>query len=183
MDTNERLNDLESHISILEDERAILMRLYQYSYALDSGDKLQWLDCFTPDHVRTGAPVGHWTIGSEYRYEGLDAMDYYFDGHTHAPDLYHMHFLSQPRIQISGDVATNEAYAIRVDESSEGPYIESMVKYDDVLIRCDDGKWRFKERHITLIGWHDREFTSTIAANTRAKNKRPIPQGTTPPKL
>jgi hypothetical protein len=179
---NERLESIERRIATLEDEQAILKRLYDYSYALDSGDREAWLDCFTADHVRTGAPVGHWTIGSEYRYEGVDAMDYYFEGHTHAPDLFHMHFLSQPRILVSGDTATNEAYVVRVDENVEGPYIESMAKYNDILVRCDDGNWRFKERRLTLIGWLDREFSAKVSAETRARNKKPVPQGTRPPK-
>ncbi|HET6309889.1 MAG TPA: nuclear transport factor 2 family protein [Candidatus Nitrosotalea sp.] len=175
-----RLDQVERRLALLEAERAILARLYQYSYALDSGDKAKFMDCFTPDHVRWGGPGGRWTVGQNYRYEGLEAMEYYFDGHTHAPDLIHMHLLAEPLIRIDADRATSESYLIRVDENEDGPYVEAMAKYEDVLVRCDDGEWRIKERHVTVYGWLDRKSSAQALAEVRARNVRKVPPGTTP---
>jgi SnoaL-like domain len=175
-----RLDEVERRLAALEDERAILDRLYRYSYALDSGDRQAFLDCFTDDHVRTGASGGRWSIGGEYRYEGIAAMDYYFDSHTHAPDLVHVHFLGQPLVQLDGDRATTHSYLVRVDESPDGPYVDAIAIYDDGLVRCPDGAWRIKERRVTILGWLDRESSARVAAEVRARHQRAAPDGTRP---
>jgi hypothetical protein len=175
-----RLDDLEERLARLEDERAILARLYRYSYALDSGDREAFLDCFTPDHVRIGGPGGRWTIGGEYRYEGIAAMDYYFDSHTHAPELIHVHLLGQPLVEVAGNNGTSHSYLVRIDESPEGPYVDAIAIYDDELVRCPDGQWRIRERRVTILGWMDRESSARVAAEVRARNSQVAPSGTKP---
>jgi ketosteroid isomerase-like protein len=54
-----------------------------------------------------------------------------------------------PLIRVDGDTASVESYYARLDHRDEGPYIRSFGRYTDVLVRCDDGRWRFKERRAT----------------------------------
>ena len=46
-----RVSSLEERLQRLEDERAILDRLYAYCYSLDYGWRDEWLDCWTEDAV------------------------------------------------------------------------------------------------------------------------------------
>ena len=43
------MSSLEERVQRLEDERAILDRLYAYCTSLDYGHRDEWLDCWTED--------------------------------------------------------------------------------------------------------------------------------------
>jgi ketosteroid isomerase-like protein len=129
---------LEDRVRALEDERAILHTLYTYGHGIDYGLEQQFLDCWTNDAVLVWperAPiVGHAALAAAFR------------AHTHAPDVFHKHFMAEPRIEISGDRASVDCYFARVDDYDDGPQIRSFGRYRDVLVRCPDGRWRFQER-------------------------------------
>ncbi len=175
-----RIGALERRLARLEDEKAVVDRLQRYCIALDAGDKAEFLDCFTLDHVRSGAPAGRWSIPGEYRYEGIEAMGYYFDRHTHAPDLMHLHLLGQPIVLVDGDTAHAYSYLVRFDESPDGPYVDAIATYDDELVRCADGAWRIRVRKVAILGWLDRETSARVAAEVRSRSPRPAPKGSTP---
>lgn len=82
----------------------------------------------------------------ERRLAGREAIRDAFRGHTHAPDMFHKHLLFQPLIRLDGDRATVESGFARLDEGEDGPIVRSFGRYADVLVRCDDGRWRFAER-------------------------------------
>jgi ketosteroid isomerase-like protein len=132
---------LEERLAVLEAEREIMRTLYDYGYALDYGDEEAFLDCWLPDATM------HWP-NPPYRapFEGHEALRKAFSGHTHAPAIYHKHFVVDPRIAITGDSARVESYFTRLDTGADGPYLRGYGRYIDVLHRCPDGRWRFKER-------------------------------------
>ena len=45
------LEDLERRVALLEDERAILRRLFAYGHAIDYGDEEAWASCFAENGV------------------------------------------------------------------------------------------------------------------------------------
>jgi ketosteroid isomerase-like protein len=132
------LEELERRLRALEDERAILHTLYAYAHSIDYGDEALFVDCWAEDAVLEW-PWREPMVGHE-------ALTAAFRGHTHAPDVYHKHFMVEPRIAVAGDHATVECYYAKLDESAEGPRMSSFGRYRDVLRRGADGRWRFASR-------------------------------------
>jgi ketosteroid isomerase-like protein len=134
---------LEERLERLESEREILRTLTAYGNSLDYGEEEDWVGCYLDDGVL------HWPNPPwDGPFVGHDRLREAFRDHTHAPAIYHKHFVVDPRIEIEGDTARVESYFARLDVGDEGPYIRSYGRYRDVLRRCPDGRWRFQERRI-----------------------------------
>jgi ketosteroid isomerase-like protein len=133
---------VEERLALLENEREILRTLHAYGNSIDYGNEEEFIDCWLPDAEM------HWPIPPYAApFIGHDRIREAFRGHTHAPATYHKHFVVDPRIRIDGDVARVESYFARLDKDGDGPYVRGFGRYLDVLLRCPDGRWRFKERH------------------------------------
>jgi ketosteroid isomerase-like protein len=130
---------IEERLQQLEDEQAIRQCLYTYGHALDYGLRDEWVDLWSERAVL------HWPHES---YRGPAAIAGAYDGHSHAPEAYHKHFLVEPRIRVERDRATVDSYFTRINDSPQGPLLRSFGRYRDVLVRCDDGRWRFLERRL-----------------------------------
>ena len=130
---------LEERLGRLEDERAILDRLYAYAHSLDHGMRGEWLDCWTDDGVLA------WPHET---FVGLEAIGRAYDGHSHAPEAFHKHLLVEPRVRLDGDEASVESYFARLNDSPGGPVVRSFGRYLDVIVRCADGAWRIRERRL-----------------------------------
>ena len=133
------LEQLAERLDLLEAERAIMSTLHAYGNSIDYGNEAEYRDCWLEDAVL------HWPTYRE-PLRGHEAILGAFRAHTHAPDVYHKHFVLDPRIEISGDRAHVESYYARLDDRDGGPYIRSFGRYLDTLRRGDDGRWRFSER-------------------------------------
>lgn len=138
---------LEQRVRRLEDEREILLNLYQYGHSHDYGPLEEFLDCFVEDGAwerqRRPTPSQHQPTRL---YEGHDALTRYFHSHKHAPDIYYKHLVVEPRITLDGDQAHVISYFVKIDEHPDGPYLYAFGRYRDHLLRCPDGRWRFKRR-------------------------------------
>ena len=129
---------LEARLRLLEDERAILQTLYVYGHSLDDGREDVFIDCWTPDAVL------HWPDRPPIR--GHAALREAFRAHTHAPLAWHKHMLFLPRVRVEGDVAQVDSMFARLDRYVSGPAVRSFGRYVDVLVRCEDRRWRLRER-------------------------------------
>jgi ketosteroid isomerase-like protein len=129
--------ELEERLNRLEDDREILHTLYSYGHCIDYGDENGFVDCFLPDGVL------HWPLGPVHGHSDIRAA---FRRHTHAPDVYHKHFIAEPLIISDGMRANVMCMYTRLDSYADGPAISSFGRYLDVLLRCPDGRWRFEER-------------------------------------
>jgi hypothetical protein len=136
------VGSIEERLQRLEDERAILRTLYTYSHGIDYDLEDEWLDCFTED-ARL-----YWL--SQEPYEGREAIAAIFRAHPHAPASWMKHFVGLPLIEIDGDSARVTSYYQRLEGEpwtrGTGPRIASFGHYEDILVRGDDDKWRFKVR-------------------------------------
>jgi hypothetical protein len=130
---------VEERLKLLEDERAILHRLYAYGHAIDYGYEDEFVDCWIP----TG--VLYWP-DPHPPYVGREAIREVFRRHSHAPQVFHKHLIAEPRIAIDGDRATADVMYTRLDHYPTGPEVSTYGRYRDVLVRCEDEQWRFLER-------------------------------------
>jgi ketosteroid isomerase-like protein len=146
------LSSIEQRLAMLEDEREILRTLHAYGNSLDYGNEDEWIDCWLEDAVL------YWP-NPPYEsspFAGREPLCEAFHGHTHAPAVYHKHFVLDSRIDIDGDTARVESYYARLDTGEDGPYIRAFGRYLDVLQRCGDKRWRFKERRAEPEGMSSR---------------------------
>ena len=124
-----------------------------YGHTIDYGPKAEWLDCFTEDAVykvqMSGVTLPD-LLGITQPPEGLEGralLSAYIANHTHAPDMWHKHCLSEPVIRLEGDSkASVQSYFARLDEDQNGAYILAFGRYRDKMVKSEDGKWRFVER-------------------------------------
>ena len=135
------MSTIEERLQALEDERDILHVLYTYGHAMDYGIELEkeFADIWTEDAV-----LHH----SYATFVGRDRIMAAFHAHTHAPDAYHKHCLVEPRIMIVGNEATSVAYTFALWDFGDAPALMAFGRYKDVLVRCDDGRWRIRERRV-----------------------------------
>jgi hypothetical protein len=148
------IQSLESRLQHLEDERSILMTLYQYGHALDYGPEEAFLDVFTPD--------GEWSRLEGRQpaksFKGTAELTTMIRSHTRAPEYFHKHVVVNPVISVDGDKASARSYLLFVNEHPEGPYIRAFSRCNDDLVRGADNRWRIKQRKAELEAWSDREF-------------------------
>jgi hypothetical protein len=139
------MKDLASRLSVLEDERDILRTFQQYAHSIDYGREQAWVDCFTDDGVfevraRNGEIMA--------RFSGCEELMGNATSHTRPPTAYHKHTFTVPQIKVDGDAAEVDSYFVRLDapDDATDPYVMCMGRYRDKLVRCSDGKWRFRVR-------------------------------------
>jgi SnoaL-like domain len=141
------VDSVEERLALIEAEREILRTLHGYGRGLDYGDEEEFIDGWLEEGVL------HWPNPPyEDPFVGHERLREAFRGHTHAPLVYHKHVVVDPRIEVDGDTATVESYFARLDNADHGPYIRAFGRYRDVLVRCGDGRWRFKERRAEVEG-------------------------------
>ncbi|MBI2867803.1 MAG: nuclear transport factor 2 family protein [Chloroflexi bacterium] len=137
-------DQLQARLALLEEERAILRTLYRYGHSIDYGLEHDWVDCFTEDGAfdvrRRAGPAGK-------RHAGRAALAAFVAQHTRAPAKYHKHLLIEPVITSDSAQAKAVSYFARLDESAaKVPFVRSFGRYHDTMLKCADGRWRFKER-------------------------------------
>jgi hypothetical protein len=150
--------DLEARLRLVEDRLAILDVLTAYSQALDAGDELAFLECFTADAVydvtfprgfdASGFPPrGGEQLDFGLRFRGHDGLGEFVRGHTRAPSVLHKHFAVNPKIEIRGAAATSVSYLLRLDVGIDGAvFARSFGRYVDDLVRNQEGTWRLSYR-------------------------------------
>jgi hypothetical protein len=144
------MSTIEERLTVLEDERSIIGTLTDYAHGIDYGDEQLFIDCFT----ETAELSYEFEVASvrgdvgipDMTFAGRDSLVEFFRNHTHAPALYHKHFLVEPRVRLKGDRATVASYYARIDESATGPVMSSFGRYIDEFVRCPDGRWRMESR-------------------------------------
>lgn len=156
------MTTLEERITALEDQRAITRTLLQYVQVIDQGsDPAEMGDCFTDDGVWWASIDGPFAGVAGSRHEGRKDIEHWFAGMPRLGTSLEVpansrakskHYLVSPDIHLDGDRATVESYHLETTASKEGPLITSMGRYLDVLVRCPDGRWRIKDRHLCREG-------------------------------
>lgn len=137
------IEELRARLAVAEAEREILRTLHAYGTAIDAGRPDAYRDCWREDAVLDWP---NWGPPMRGRTAIMDA----FARHTHAPAVHHRHVLFGTQIELDGDLAQVESQFLRVDTGADGPHIRSFGSYRDELVRCEDGRWRFRERRAEI---------------------------------
>ena len=135
------MNPVDAAIRHLLDRAAIQEVLLRYARGVDRGDLELVASCFTPDASYEGA-LANGTIA--------DALDRLRDAMARYDGT--MHFVGNQLIEIDGDTASSETYAVayhRLTESGEVKLFTVGVRYLDELTRAGD-EWRIRARVVKM---------------------------------
>jgi len=126
------MTDSDKELQRLIDRAAIQDLLVRYAHCVDRRDIEGVVACFTPDAAYRGS-LGEGTIQ-----DALVALRERMERYEST-----MHLLGNQLIQIDGDRATSETYAIahhRINNNGDRRNLTVGVRYDDELVRRD-GRW------------------------------------------
>lgn len=132
---------MERALRELLDREAIRALLARYAHSVDRRDLLGVASCFTADAAYKGS------LGEGGINVALGALEARMQQYRST-----MHFLGTQSIELAGDSATSETYAIAYHqrESDEGPRNVAVgVRYMDILTRTPDG-WRICRREVSM---------------------------------
>lgn len=138
----ENLEGLLRRLEVLEAERDILHTMYDYAHSIDHGPALDWADCFTEDGIYQTTI----SDGVTRKIQGREALTEFAANHPRYPEKRYKHLVIAPTISVTAQEATALSYFARLDETPNGPVIDVFGRYRDRLVRCGDGRWRFKHR-------------------------------------
>lgn len=150
-------NELEERLQRLEDIEAIKKLKARYCAGADERDEEKFVGCFTDDAVWDGGNLG--------RFEGKAAIRDFFRS---LPKLlsFAIHYVMNPRIDVTGDSATGFWYLLEPCTMKEGgeQAVWGVAKYEEEYVRVN-GEW--KMQNLVLApecwtpfdkGWVDQPF-------------------------
>jgi len=132
----------------LEDRIAIQDLIAAYSWALDTGDTEALVACFTPD-----ARMVEEVFEDPDIWEGHAGIRGLARHYFNAPGFPgRQHHVSQVQFfPQDADTVRLRAFALVTECKGEPPYVLRFTGYyQDVVVRCDDGHWRFRSRTVRL---------------------------------
>jgi ketosteroid isomerase-like protein len=143
--TDDPTADLAARVQRLEDLHAIGQLRAHYCQALDDGRWDDLLDLFTPD----GAFVGLFTA------RGHAELRTFFAELQDGPLSAWWHFSSNETIDLVGSPAHAATGQTWLDQPCvvDGRAHVAAGRYQDRMVRGDDGRWRFAERRVTFFYW------------------------------
>lgn len=135
------MTETDKALQHLVDRAAIQDLLVRYAHCVDRRELEAVADCFTPDAAYSGS-LGEGTI-KEALIALRDRMLRYDST---------MHLLGNQLIEIDGDRAHSETYAIahhRINDGGDLRILAVGVRYDDDLVRRD-GRWLICRRVVHM---------------------------------
>lgn len=138
------MSDQELHTRVrrLEDHQAIQQLRAQYCQYLDDGRWAELVELFTED----GAFIGL----SQAR--GKEEMLGFFPSLNATTVTAWWHFSANETVHLDGDFATGQTWLLQPCVV-EGRSHLAAGRYEDRMVRCPDGAWRFSERKVLFFFW------------------------------
>lgn len=131
-----------------EDRLDLMDLIADYSWALDTGDADALVECFTEDCLMSEEVFDDPDIWNGH--EGIRGL---MNHYANAPGFPgRQHHVTQIKYfpQEDGSVKI-KSFAFVTECEGEPPYLLRFAGwYDDLAVKCDDGKWRFKRRLVRL---------------------------------
>lgn len=122
--------------------------LNRYSIAYDDNDMAEMADTFTEKAVLTMRIAGGDLIGP---FEGKDAVLKLMTDSLAGQTDQRRHVTTNMVVRSEdGANATVSSYLTLISIKDDKATLLSTARYDDELVREEDGSWRFTKRHIEL---------------------------------
>jgi hypothetical protein len=152
MDEPVDVQSLAAQVRYLLDRDAIWDCVYRYARGLDRHDPEIFASPYHEDAIdRHGDFVG---TRDEFVPWGLDLLASHWDAHTH--------FMTNNRVEITGDVAHSESYVLFAQRRRDGSKVDlGGGRYIDRLERRG-GAWKIAARELVI------DWTATADAETYA---------------
>jgi len=132
---------LTARVAQLEAERDIGDLLARYAHLIDHGGGVEWVDCFTADgRFEVRRPGVEPSVVA-----GRDELTGFATSRPPAA-VPSKHFTSQLTIDLDGDAAICRSYFAILRDVDGDPALGFYGRYDDELVRGDDGRWRIASR-------------------------------------
>ncbi|GAB2900807.1 nuclear transport factor 2 family protein [Paraburkholderia jirisanensis] len=142
-------------MSTADDKDAIRELLARYCFLLDDYQLPEFAALFTADGrwiSRNGAATGPQEI--ERLLRGLVPVP--------GPGTRRRHLTTNVLIELQGDIATVRSYFMVVRDTPDGPAIAVAGRYEDEVVRHDEG-WLFRSRRLS----HDIAGESGLLSGTK----------------
>ncbi|MEA2661365.1 MAG: hypothetical protein QOH08_937 [Chloroflexota bacterium] len=154
------VEQLAKRIEALEESHAIVAiqaTMNRYTRSADFGPPEDWVDCFMPDGtyetvLEDGRVVARGQ-GPEALLAVVRASNATYTGGRH--------FIMAPDIHVDGDTATATSLMGTFAGLPDNARFRLIGRYEDVLRRCADGRWRFVSRR-SLIQGRAAEFAAEL---------------------
>jgi len=132
----------------IEDRLALQDLIAAYSWALDTGDVEGLVACFTADARMVEEVFEDPDIWEGH--EGIRGLANHYFNAPGFPGRQH-HVTQVQYFPRDEDTVALRAFAFVTECKGEPPYLLRFTGYyDDVAVRCDDGRWRFRNRTVRL---------------------------------
>jgi SnoaL-like domain len=150
---------VETRLARLEDERMVIDTLHRYGQGITFKDRDLWLSAFFPDAHLT---MRYWPDGAlAVDLRGRSELAAWYDQHQRQwPVGTEAQITINPRVEVNGDAATSICSFVVLMRSEEGaPSLRTIGRYDDDLVRNENGIWQITERRVTTT---TRQVQSTV---------------------
>lgn len=137
---------IERRIALLEDERMIIDTLHRYGQAIDEGNAQAWAGLFTEDGVFLCLDRDGDLILCQ---QGFAALAQWVRDFKATETHRLKHVVMAPVVNLAGNRAEVTSYYANLIENEDPllpPRIRFIGRYDDDMVREEDGQWRFRQR-------------------------------------
>jgi hypothetical protein len=140
---------MDRELRILLDERAIDAVMNDYCHAMDSGQHERWMNCFTADAVYDVVlPDGR----TFTHLEGEDDLRRFITAYTVVPGNRHIYVTPLFDVDPNAGTASVSAYWLMLSGGAHTAGVSAQGSVRDKFVRAADGRWRMKERRVTVEG-------------------------------
>ena len=138
-----------THAALAADDFCAIHNLYaRYNLCSDAGDVAGYVDCFTEDGRLEVQPLDFKVAGQAQlrQHKERDASS--------RGGRYRRHWNGSIHLEgIAPGEARGRCYLVAYNgEPAQLPMIADVGVYDDRVVRCADGKWRFSQRVLVMDG-------------------------------
>lgn len=140
-----------------------------YGWALDTGEVDRLVACFTQDASLVEEVFDEPDIWDGH--EGIRLLAEHYRNAPGFPGRQH-HVTQTQYFPETDDKVRMRSFAFVTECEGEPPYLLRFAGwYDDVAVRCEDGRWRFRNRTIRL--WDGEILKNFPGRGTWTPRKRP----------